>query len=63
MFDHAENPVVNSIKSGGRQFVEVEVVHGNASSPVPTKIKFTSTGTVDVRCEFDNIATATYKCW
>ncbi|MCY0954111.1 LamG-like jellyroll fold domain-containing protein [Streptomyces sp. H27-S2] len=63
MYDHAEGPVVDSIKSGGRQLVEVAAIYGDVSSPIPTKIKFTSTGSVDVRCEFDNTIAATYKCW
>ncbi|WP_327380522.1 LamG-like jellyroll fold domain-containing protein [Streptomyces sp. NBC_01207] len=63
MWTRAEDLVVDSIKGGGHQFVEVRPVYGDASSPIPTKIKFTSFGTKDVRCEFDNTASATYKCW
>ncbi|MEU9994168.1 LamG-like jellyroll fold domain-containing protein [Streptomyces sp. NPDC050848] len=63
MYDHAEDKVVNSIKKGGRQFVQVVPVYDDPASVMPTKVQFFSTGTVDVRCEFDNTAAATYRCW
>ncbi|WP_327302985.1 DNRLRE domain-containing protein [Streptomyces sp. NBC_01298] len=63
MYDHAEDPVVQSIKSGGHQFVHVEPVYGDPKSPIPTRVRFESSGTVDVRCEFDNNVAATYECW
>ncbi|MER5384263.1 DNA/RNA non-specific endonuclease [Streptomyces sp. NPDC002688] len=62
MWDHAEDPVVESIKSGGHQFIEVIPVYGNPTSAIPSKIKFNSFGDVDVHCEFDNNAMGTYKC-
>ncbi|MFG3350348.1 DNA/RNA non-specific endonuclease [Streptomyces sp. NPDC048018] len=63
MYDHAEDHVVQSIEKGGTQFVQVRPVYGNRNSVIPTKVEFISWGTVDVRCEFDNNAAATYKCW
>ncbi|GHD75502.1 LamG-like jellyroll fold domain-containing protein [Streptomyces goshikiensis] len=63
MYDHAEDKVVTSIKKGGNQFVHVTPVYDDPTSVIPTKVNFISTGTVDVRCEFDNTAAATYRCW
>ncbi|MEU3660969.1 DNA/RNA non-specific endonuclease [Streptomyces sp. NPDC032940] len=62
MYAEAEDKVVKSIKSGGYQFVQVTPIYGNPKSVVPTKVRFMSHGTVDVRCEFDNNEEATYKC-
>ncbi|WP_217134661.1 RHS repeat-associated core domain-containing protein [Streptomyces sp. AC558_RSS880] len=63
MYKEAEDIVVKSIKNGGHQVVEVTPVYGDQNSVVLTKIRFMSSGTKDVRCEFDNVAAATYKCW
>lgn len=63
MYDHAEGLVVDSIKSGGRQFVHVVPVYGDPASAVPAKLKFYSFGDVDVRCEFDNNSSGSHKCW
>ncbi|WP_327301845.1 DNA/RNA non-specific endonuclease [Streptomyces goshikiensis] len=63
MYDHAEDKVVNSIKKGGNQFVQVTPVYDDPTPVIPTKVNFISTGTVDVRCEFDDTAAATYRCW
>ncbi|MER5582343.1 DNA/RNA non-specific endonuclease [Streptomyces asoensis] len=63
MFKKAEKVVVDSIKSGGCQFVQVSPVYGDPDSAIPTKLRFFSFGTEEVRCEFDNNLKATYKCW
>ncbi|MFJ3975917.1 LamG-like jellyroll fold domain-containing protein [Streptomyces sp. NPDC090021] len=63
MYDHAEDVVVESIKGGGRQYVQVTPVYGDSGSPVPTEINFLSWGTVEVRCNFKNTAAADYECW
>ncbi|MDL2082236.1 DNA/RNA non-specific endonuclease, partial [Streptomyces sp. GXMU-J15] len=63
MFKKAESIVLNSIQKGGSQFVQVIPVYGDPNSAIPTKIKFFSFGSATVRCEFDNNAAATHKCW
>ncbi|MEU6377582.1 hypothetical protein [Streptomyces sp. NPDC046909] len=63
MYKMAEDVVVKSIKAGGHQVVQVTPVYGDPGSVIPTKIRFISFGSEDVRYEFDNNAEATYKCW
>jgi RHS repeat-associated protein len=63
MYKQGEDIVVKSIKAGGRQMVQVTPVYGDPNSVIPTKIRFLSFGSAEVRCEFDNNVEATYKCW
>jgi RHS repeat-associated protein len=63
MYKQGEDIVVKSIKAGGRQMVQVTPVYGDPNSVIPTKVRFLSFGSAEVRCEFDNNPQATYKCW
>ncbi|MFF3291623.1 DNA/RNA non-specific endonuclease [Streptomyces sp. NPDC003023] len=63
MYKVAESHVVKSMKAGGRQLVEVSPVYGDPNSVIPTKVRFTSSGDVSIRCEIFNKPVDSYKCW
>ncbi|WP_164298178.1 LamG-like jellyroll fold domain-containing protein [Streptomyces sp. SID13588] len=58
MYDHAEGPVVSSIKKGGRVYVEAYAIYGNKKSHIPTSIEYFTSGSVQEECVVQNNETA-----
>ncbi|MEU1481185.1 LamG-like jellyroll fold domain-containing protein [Streptomyces sp. NPDC005760] len=58
MYDHAEDPVVSAIKSGGSVYVESYPVYGNKDSTVPTALEYVTSGDVQMECVIKNNPTA-----
>ncbi|KIE25827.1 hypothetical protein LK08_17360 [Streptomyces sp. MUSC 125] len=58
MYDHAEDPVVTAIKSGGSVYVEAYPIYGNKNSTVPTALEYFTSGDVQMECVIKNNPTA-----
>lgn len=62
MFTYAEEPVLNAIKNGGHEFVEVRPYYGIPGDPRPTTVWFTAVGTVNEHCVVYNVPTGGTVC-
>ncbi|SFF55182.1 RHS repeat-associated core domain-containing protein [Actinacidiphila alni] len=62
MFDYAESPVLQAIKNGGHEFVQVTPVYGIPGDPIPTTVVFVAFGTIDETCVVYNKPTGGTVC-
>ena len=63
MFGHQHfQPVLQAIKGGGHEFVEVTPFYGIPGDPIPTTVEFIAFGTIDETCVVYNKPTGGTVC-